>query len=210
MPRLFTALKVPASISMQLSLLRGGLPGARWIDAENYHLTLRFFGDVDRHTAHEISHELGRTKQRAFDIRIQRLDIFGNAKPHSLFAAVAPSRELNELQAEHERVAKRLGLRPDKRKFTPHVTIARLKGTPDYMIADYLAARGGFSSLPYEVDGFELLSSRDSIGGGPYITEARYELLEALEDDEDDIRPAGQGARGFGVLRAPAWYRPEG
>ena len=47
MPRLFTALEIPAALGESLSLLRGGLPGARWIDPENYHLTLRFIGDVD-------------------------------------------------------------------------------------------------------------------------------------------------------------------
>ena len=54
MPRLFTALEIPRSAAMSLSLLRGGLPGARWIDVENYHITLRFIGDVDGRTADEI------------------------------------------------------------------------------------------------------------------------------------------------------------
>ena len=53
MPRLFTALEVPPAIGERLSILRGGLPGARWIDPENYHITLRFLGDVDDRTASE-------------------------------------------------------------------------------------------------------------------------------------------------------------
>ena len=48
MPRLFTALEIPDDVREQLSLLRGGLPGARWIDAENYHITLRFVGEAWR------------------------------------------------------------------------------------------------------------------------------------------------------------------
>ena len=49
MPRLFTGLEIPAEIGQTLSSLRGGLPGARWIDPENYHVTLRFIGDIDGH-----------------------------------------------------------------------------------------------------------------------------------------------------------------
>ena len=52
MPRLFTALEIPRNAAMSLSLLRGGLPGARWIDVENYHITLRFIGDVDGSSCH--------------------------------------------------------------------------------------------------------------------------------------------------------------
>ena len=60
MPRLFTALEIPSSIAFQLSLLRGGLPGARWIDPENYHITLRFIGDIDPRTADEVGRALMR------------------------------------------------------------------------------------------------------------------------------------------------------
>ena len=65
MPRLFTGLEIPAEIGQTLSMLRGGLPGARWIDPENYHLTLRFIGDVDDRPAHEIASLLIRAKSQA-------------------------------------------------------------------------------------------------------------------------------------------------
>ena len=55
MPRIFTALEIPRDVALALSMLRGGLPGARWIDAENYHVTLRFIGDVDDTVAHEVA-----------------------------------------------------------------------------------------------------------------------------------------------------------
>ena len=54
MPRLFTALEIPASIGDSLAFLRGGLPGARWISPENYHITLRFIGDIDDSLARDI------------------------------------------------------------------------------------------------------------------------------------------------------------
>ena len=55
MPRLFTGLEIPAEIGQTLSSLRGGLPGARWVDPDDYHLTLRFIGDIDGVTANEIA-----------------------------------------------------------------------------------------------------------------------------------------------------------
>src|SRR5687768_14711449 len=103
MPRLFTALEVPADIGAQLSFLRGGLPGARWIDAENYHVTLRFLGDVDDRTANEAALMLDGIAREPLNISIGDLDAFGGDRPRSIIARVRPSAELLELQAEMER-----------------------------------------------------------------------------------------------------------
>ena len=73
MPRLFTGLEIPTSIRQSLSILRGGLPGARWIDPENYHLTLRFIGDVDDTVAHEVAHMIGQVKRTRFELRLEGL-----------------------------------------------------------------------------------------------------------------------------------------
>ena len=70
MPRLFTALEIPAPIAFSLSLLRGGLPGARWIDPENYHITLRFIGDIDQRTADEVAGALERVDRPSFDLSL--------------------------------------------------------------------------------------------------------------------------------------------
>ena len=69
MPRLFTGLEIPSEIAQTLSLLRGGLPGARWIDPENYHITLRFIGDIDDRLAHEIALLLDGVRRRSFEVR---------------------------------------------------------------------------------------------------------------------------------------------
>ena len=126
MPRLFTGLEIPAALGESLSLLRGGLPGARWIDPENYHLTLRFIGDVDDEIAQEIAWLLGKVRRKDFELRLDGLQSFGGRKPRAIVAAVAPSQSVMELQAEHERLMQRVGLEPEGRKYTPHVTLARL------------------------------------------------------------------------------------
>ena len=176
MPRLFTGLEIPKALGESLSLLRGGLPGARWIDPENYHVTLRFIGDVDDTIAQEIAWLLGKVRRKDFELRLDGLQSFGGRKPRAVIAAVAPSQSVMELQAEHERLMRRVGLDPEARKYTPHVTLARLRDTSSFEVAEYLSARGAFRSPPFSVSRFVLFSSRASTGGGPYVVEAAYPL----------------------------------
>ena len=179
MPRLFTALEIPRDAALSLSLLRGGLPGARWIDTENYHLTLRFIGDVEGHVADEVANALDRVRRSSFSLTLSGVGAFGSKKPHSVYAAVAPSPDLMALQAEIERICQRLGLPADPRKFVPHVTLARLRSSSPLDVAGYLSARGNFSTMPFKVGRFVLMSSRDSVGGGPYVVEEAWPLVGA-------------------------------
>ena len=176
MPRLFTGLEIPAHVGQSLAMLRGGLPGARWIDAENYHLTLRFIGDIDDAQAREIAGVLGRVHRRPFELRLDEMSFFGGRKPRAIVATVAQIAPLMELQAEHERLMQRAGLEPEGRKYTPHVTLARLRDTSSFEVAEYLSARAAFRSPPFSVSRFVLFSSRASVGGGPYVVEAAYPL----------------------------------
>ena len=171
MPRLFTALEIPRDAALSLSLLRGGLPGARWVDVENYHLTLRFFGDIEGHVADEIANALDRVRRPAFPLSLSGVGAFGSKKPHAVWAGISASPDLHALQAEIERICQRLGLPADPRKFSPHVTLARLKNSSPQDVAHYLSARGNFSTMPFRVGRFVLMSSRESIGGGPYVVE---------------------------------------
>ena len=178
MPRLFTALEIPRNAAMSLSLLRGGLPGARWIDVENYHITLRFIGDVDGRTADEIVDRLDRIDRPEFDLNLTGVGSFGSKKPHSVYAGVSMVPEMVALQAEIERICQRLGLPADPRKFMPHVTLARLRSSRLDDVVNYLSDRSNFYSLPFKASRFVLLSSRDSVGGGPYLTEEIFPLRE--------------------------------
>lgn len=176
MPRLFAALEIPRDITLSLSLLRGGLPGARWIDVENYHMTLRFIGDIDGPTADEIVNAFDQIRRRAFEIRLDGIGSFGSKKPHSIWAGVEPSPDLTALQAELERICQRLGLPAEQRKFKPHVTLARLKTARASDVVRYLSGRGDFQTAAFPVGRFVLMSSRDSIGGGPYVKEEVFPL----------------------------------
>lgn len=179
MPRLFTALEIPRHIALSLSLLRGGLPGARWIDVDNYHLTLRFMGDIDGRTADEIVDRLDRINREEFQLTLTGIGSFGSKKPHSIWAGVSPSPELQALQGEIDRICMRVGLVPDPRKFTPHVTLARLKNSRLDDVVQYLSGRGNFHTMSFTVARFVLMSSKESVGGGPYLTEEVFPLQES-------------------------------
>ncbi|MGB3815737.1 MAG: RNA 2',3'-cyclic phosphodiesterase [Shinella sp.] len=189
MPRLFVALEVPRNAAMSLSLLRGGLPGARWIDVENFHITLRFIGDIDGRTADEVVDKLDRIERPEFQLALSGIGSFGSKKPHSIYAGVTQSPEMYALQAEIERICQRLGLAADPRKFTPHVTLARLRNARPEDVARYLTGRGNFHTAPFTVNRFVLMSSKESVGGGPYLTEEVFPLYDSGNSwDSADVR----------------------
>lgn len=175
MPRLFTGLEIPADLAAELSLMRGGLSAARWVEPGDYHVTLRFIGDIDKATARDIDLELGRVSRRPILVTLEGLDCFGGDKPRAIVSKVQPSAPLMDLQAEHERLVRRAGVPPEPRRFTPHVTLARLRGASTHSVADYLGARG-FLTRQFTAQRFVLFSARDSVGGGPYVVEAAYPL----------------------------------
>ena len=177
MPRLFTGLQLPQDIGFALSLKRGGLAGARWIDPENYHVTLRYIGDIDHATADEV---YGALEMHAdvdpFTLTLSHLGVFGGNKPRALYAGIEPSEPLARLQASQERLLQRIGLPPDGRKFIPHVTLARLRDTGAADLARHIAHSGQFTPMNFTVDRFVVFSSRASVGGGPYVVEQDYPL----------------------------------
>ena len=177
MPRLFTGLEIPADIAAELSTFRGGLPGARWVEPENYHITLRFIGDIDHSIARDISSLLDGARRRGpVTVTFDQLDTFGGGRPRAVFARAVPANGLQELQAEQESLMRRAGLPPEKRKFHPHVTLARLRNASAIDVAGYIGTHGQFPKLSFTAERFVLFSSRNSVGGGPYMVEAAYPL----------------------------------
>jgi 2'-5' RNA ligase len=176
MPRLFSGIEVPLAVAERLSVLRAGLPGARWIDPENYHLTLRFLGDVDGAIARDFTHALADIDAGPFELRLDGLGSFGGGKPRAIFADIEPSEGLEALRRANERAAREAGLPPEGRNFKPHVTLARLRGARADAVAAYLERQGGIGPETFTVSRFVLFSSRNSVGGGPYVVEAAYPL----------------------------------
>ncbi|HLF21996.1 MAG TPA: RNA 2',3'-cyclic phosphodiesterase [Aestuariivirga sp.] len=180
MPRLFTGVEIPADVAFDLDLMRGGIIGSRWIDPDSFHITLRFIGDIGDSLAREIAYQLDGVEARPFSVRLKGIDVFGGNKPHTLYAGIEESAELRRLRSIHERICQVLGLDADQRKFTPHVTLARLKGPDLGDVHRFLASHSLYKSRLFEVARFVLFSSRPSRGGGPYAVEESYQLQAGL------------------------------
>lgn len=176
MPRLFSGIEIPLAQAERLQGLRGGLVGARWIDPENYHITLRFLGDVDDVTAREFASNLATIRADAFDLQFDGLGIFGNRRPRALWAGLGQSERLAALQRAHELAAQKAGLAPEQRNFHPHVTLARLRNVKAAAAARWLEGGGAFMAVPFPVTRFVLYSARASQGGGPYVVEQGFPL----------------------------------
>ncbi len=176
MIRLFLALEIPERVRERLAALGGGVPGARWMSDDQLHLTLRFIGEVDENVAHDIDDTLVGLRAPGFTLEFAGVGEFGSKTPRALWAGVRPNDALMHLQRKIETVLQRIGLPAEERKFTPHVTLARLRAASCAGVAEYLSARGYFLSRRFEAKRFVLFSSRASIGGGPYVVEAAYPL----------------------------------
>lgn len=176
MPRLFTALAIPEEVGAALARYRGGLPGARWIEPPDYHVTLRFLGDVPGDRAEDFLEALAEARPRPpLAILLDGLSVFGGDKPRAILASVAGSAELDDLHAEQERIARRVGAEPERRRFTPHVTLARLnRSASPEAVAMYLSQAGLFEPLRFTADAVTVFSARESTGGGPYVAEAVF------------------------------------
>jgi RNA 2',3'-cyclic 3'-phosphodiesterase len=174
MPRLFTALEIPASLRTRLSLMRAPLHGARWVEAENMHITLRFAGDIDGRTADDFADHLAAISAAPFPASIVGAGAFGGRDPRVLWAGVEPSPQLEALYRANERAARAAGLEADPRAFKPHVTLARMRGVRQRVVAQFLGEFGDLHMEPFTITRFVLLSARPGSGGPPYGIEAAY------------------------------------
>ena len=174
MIRLFTALELPVTVRNRLEELQGGVPGARWIEPEDMHITLRFIGEVDEDVAHDIDSSLTAIRAAPFEISLAGIGEFGGKTPRMLWAGVAKSEPLNTLVQKIENACQRLGLEPETRKYTPHVTLARLRDPPRSKVLDFISHRNLFTTERFAMKEFVLFSSHPSPHGNQYIAERRY------------------------------------
>jgi RNA 2',3'-cyclic 3'-phosphodiesterase len=174
MPRLFTGLEIPPEVALDLQIMQGGIPGARWMDPSNYHLTIRFVGDIETGLARELAQSLEVLRFKPFHLRLKGVGVFGGNKPHSLYAGVEESAELRKLHDVHERLCQTLGLPSEGHKFLPHVTLARLKDAEPRALQRWVEVHSLYSTPSFDVTAFVLFSSRPLKGGGPYGVEARF------------------------------------
>jgi len=176
--RLFVALDLPQAVKKQLALLCCGLPGGRWELTEQLHLTLRFIGEADGGMQREIGEALATVRCQAFSLQLKGIGFFPpRQEPQVLWAGLEKSEPLLHLHRQIEAALKRIGVAPEGRKFSPHVTLARLRGTPVSKIGAYLTLHSLFTAPPFPVTAFRLYRSILSPDGAKHFVEARYPLL---------------------------------
>lgn len=175
MYRLFSAILLPADITQRLALLCGGIPGARWVAPENFHVTLRFIGDVDGRTADLVHASLQEVAFEPFNLQLRNIGVFGERMPRLLYVGVALDGPLKALYDRINAAHARAGLPPPaERRYVPHVTLARLRNSPRDRIGAFMAARNILQLPAFPVENFVLMSSHRSTSGASYQTEARY------------------------------------
>jgi 2'-5' RNA ligase len=167
---------LPEQVRDRLTALEGGVPGARWASDDQLHLTLRFIGEVDGNVAHDIDDALAGIRAPGFTLELAGVGEFGGKKPRALWAGVRTNDALLHLQRKIETALQRIGLPAEERKFSPHVTLARMRAAPREKIVQFLTHHSLFASGPFKVDRFVLFSSQLGSGGSVYHPERTYGL----------------------------------
>jgi 2'-5' RNA ligase len=175
--RLFVGIDLPWSLRERLAGLAGGIPGARWVPSENYHVTLRFIGEVAAHQAEEIDHALAALRARGFPLTLVGIGVFSKAgRQTTLWAGVERQPQLDLLQSKVETALQRAGLEPERRRFAPHVTLARLDNAAETKLAGFVQAHNLFRTEPVPIEHFTLFSSRLGKEASVYTAEVEYAL----------------------------------
>lgn len=176
MHRLFVAIRPPVEIRAQLLGLMAGVPGARWQDDAQLHLTLRFIGEVDSHRADDIAAALAGVRQPRFEIALNGLGRFERrGRPEALWAGVAPHDALAHLHRKVDQALVRAGFTPEGRAYLPHITLARF-GREGGALDPFLSRHSGLSGAPFEVAHFSLFESHLGHSGAIYEPVERYPL----------------------------------
>jgi len=157
-------------------MLCAGVPGAKWVDAGNYHVTLRFIGEVDEGTASDIDVALAQIRAPRFELAVAGVGQFGDAKPRALWAGVEKNASLLQLRDKVEHALVRIGIEPETRKYAPHVTLARLRDTDLAKLQEFLARHALWRAEPFRVDRFSLIASYLTKSGSIYEDQADYPL----------------------------------
>lgn len=176
MLRLFVGIEFPPELKLALSLLCSGVPGAKWVDPGNFHLTLRFIGEIAEDVAADIDEALLRLRARPFTLQLAGTGVFGGNRPRQLWVGVERHPDLVKLRDRVEQALVRLGLAPEARKFAPHVTLARLRDPEPQKLGAFLAAHAQFRAAPLPVERFSLIASFPTKAGSVYEDQADYKL----------------------------------
>lgn len=178
--RLFTAIDLPEEVISNLKRLLNRLrPSARlkWSPPENLHITTKFIGEWPEERLDEIHAALGAVPSHApIAIDIRGLGFFPNPHaPRVFWAGIQALPDLASLAAETDAALAALGIEPEKRAFSPHLTLARIKEpVPMQPLREAIAALPSLDFGSFVVDRFYLYQSRLAPSGSVYTKLSEY------------------------------------
>jgi len=179
MIRLFAAIAIPDEIAAGLVRRQRGLPGARWRPTEAFHVTLRFFGEVSEAKADDIDAELARVSGAPLTLALDGVGSFQDGEEiRAVWAGLAENPALRALAARCETAARRAGLKPERRGWRPHVTLAYLRRAERSRVAAWIQGHNLLKSPPFEAASFGLYSSWLGDEGASYRLERAYPLSQ--------------------------------
>ena len=177
MIRLFAAVPIPQAIGEGLARHQQGLPGANWRPTEALHITLRFAGDIPENLADDFAVELSRVSGEPLGLTLSGVGAFGEGERiHAVWAGLEENPALRHLAARCESAARRAGLKPDKRVYTPHVTLAFLRRPDPARVAAWIQGHNLLKSPAFQARAFALFSSHLTREGSRYELERTYPL----------------------------------
>lgn len=177
MYRLFIAVDMPHELQERLGNMFFGIPGAKWVTEEQLHLTLRFIGEVDGGMFEDVREALSEIKADSFTMQLKGMGYFPpRKKPKVLWVGIEKNEKLTILRNRVEAAVVKTGLSPEQRKFSPHITLARLRDSPLKKVTNFLAGNSLFESEPFRVEEFHLYSSLLTSKGAIHQVEATYPL----------------------------------
>ena len=179
MPRLFIAVDLPERIKANLESMSFGIPGAKWVAPEQQHLTVRFIGEVDGVMFRDIRNILDEVSSAPFSLQLKGVGYFPpRGTPRVLWVGLEKSEPLQLLRKKIDSRLLRVRVAPEGRKFSPHITLARLRNSPVQKIVNFLSGNGLFSQEPFQVEDFKLYSSVLSSKGAYHKVERIYPFAE--------------------------------
>ncbi len=188
MVRLFVGLELPHTIKCALEDARGGVEGAHWQRDDQLHLTLAFIGDVSKKMMHEIEGELSRLTFNPFDLQLQGVGLFGKpSQPKVLWAGVEDRKPLVHLHDKICQAMNSIDVDVERRKYKPHVTLARFRRGALARIGDWLTENEKLKTEAEKVEHFTLFSSERTAEGSYYHVEARFGRALACEPESEDF-----------------------
>lgn len=175
--RLFVALMMPPAIADVLVDVQEGIAGANWVDPDDFHLTLRFLGDLDRPDAEDVAEALAQIEAPVVRLRLRGLDVFEGAKRvTTVWAVPEPTSPLRHLAAKVDRACHAAGQPLERRAYRPHVTLARCRGCDPREIGALLQRHGDVATPFVSLEAMWLVSAQLGRDGPHYTPLAAFKL----------------------------------